>query len=428
MIGIEKGFWRGYGPLLLAIGASQLTQQADIVMVGRLGGGASGAYVMLTRLAIVDIVLMTAMGAVASTAVAEAQRNGETAPVAGRALGLAALAGVCCGVFGLSLYPHVAEWLTGEGETAALIADGVFWYTLAAPFRFFINTAVFVLHVLGHGASVVRWKLIEVGAKAAGNFLIMEFFGLGFPGCFASGFIIAIISATWCRRMLSPYNVQWLCVPGYSWTLQFLRSTAWESQRIVSAQLAVLTCLALFAAPWLGQNDGHRLNSYAAGQTLMLLVFAPLMALMRFLAFRLPKLDEGEFAPIVRTLWLHGAPITISVASILFVSRDVLGDLYGQRGPWWSTLIQALALSLPLRYATNVMRAVVQAQGAFGAVAAADSAAAWLFAVPLVASGLYVDAPVVAYLSLIVPEAACAAWLWRRLHPPRRHALVSARP
>ena len=35
MIEIEKGFWRGDWPLLLALGATQLTQQADILMVSR---------------------------------------------------------------------------------------------------------------------------------------------------------------------------------------------------------------------------------------------------------------------------------------------------------------------------------------------------------------------------------------------------------
>lgn len=422
---IEKDFWRGYWPLLLALGAAQLTQQADIVMMGRLGGAASGAYVMLTRLAVVDVVLMTAMGAVASTAVAQAQRNGEAAQVAGQALGLSLLAGLCCCAFGLAFYPRLAEWLAGEGEVAALIGAGVFWYSLAAPFRFLINAGAFVLHALGHGALVVRWKLTETVAKTAGNYLMMDISGLGFSGCFVSGLTVAIASTVWCRRMLSLHGAPWVSVPGYSWATQFMRSTGWESQRIASVHLGVLACLALFAAPWLGRQDVSRLNSYAAGQTLMLVVFAPFMALMRFLAFRLATLrDDHELQ--ARKLW-QGVPVVTGSALLLFVSRDWLGRLYGQHGPWWSTLIQALAISLPLRYVANVVRAILHSRGSFATVAAADSAALWLLATPLVFAGLYADSPIVAYSSLILPEAACAAWLWRRLDLSRRPRFANAR-
>ena len=427
MIEIEKGFWRGYWPLLLALGAAQLTQQADILMAGRLGGGASGAYVMLTRAAVVDVVLMAAMGAVASTAVAQARRNGEAAHVTGQVHGLAVLAGVCCCAFGLTFYPRVAKWLAGEGEVAALIGAGVFWYSLAAPFQFLNSASAFVLHALGHGGMVVRWKLIEVGAKVAGNFLTMKILGLGFSGCFVTGLIIAVISSIWCRRMLSRHDARWISVPGYSWTLQFLRSTIWEAQRIISVQLVALTCLALFAAPWLGKHDVSRLNSYAAGQTLMLIIFAPFMAMTQFLAFRLATQREDRFAASMQTVWAQGAPVVTGAALVLLASHDWLGRLYGQHGPWWSTLIQVLAISLPLRFAANVMRAILQSQGAFAAVATVDSAAFWLLATPLVAVGLYANSPIVAYLSLILPEAACAAWLWRQLQLSRHANSASAR-
>ena len=350
MIEIEKGFWRGYWPLLLALGAAQLTQQADILMMGRLGGGASGAYVMLTRLAVVDIVLMIAMGAVASTTVAQARRDGETTRVIGQVLGLALLVGLCCSAFGVLFYSRAAIWLTGDGEVATLIGAGVFWYSLAAPFRFLLNTGAFVLHALGHGALVVRWKLVEVAAKAAGNFLIMEILGLGFSGCFMCGLIIGVISSIWCMRMLSPHNTQWILLPGRSWALRFLRSTKWEAQRLISVQLALLACLALFAAPWLGKYDVSRLNSFAAGQTLMLIIFTPFMALMRFLAFRLPALREDRLPASMRTIWVHGTPVATGAALVLLASQDWLGRLYGQHGHWWSVLIQALAISLPLRF------------------------------------------------------------------------------
>lgn len=132
----DRDFWRGYWSLLLAIGASQLSQQADMAMVGRLGGAATGAYAILTRLAVADLVLMTAMGAVASTVIAKARRDGEAAQVVGRTLGLALAAGLCCCALGLAAYPALAEALAGDREVARLIGEAVFWYSLAAPFRF----------------------------------------------------------------------------------------------------------------------------------------------------------------------------------------------------------------------------------------------------------------------------------------------------
>lgn len=416
MTDLDKGFWRGFWPLLLALGAAQLTQQLDIVMVGRLGGGASAAYVLLTRLAIVDVVSMAAIGAVASTAVARAERSGETTRAIAQSLGLATLAGLCCCALGLSFYSRAAEWLAGDAEITRLIGASVVSYAFAIPLRFFANTSAFVLHALGHGAAVVRWKLLEAAAKAVLNLLLMQVFGWGLPGCFVSGLIVAGLTSIWCWRMLSPHGVRCIAIPEYSWAVQFLRSTAWEAQRMICVQLAVLLSLALFAAPWLGRYELSRVNAYAAGQMLMLILFTPFVTLMRFLAFRLPKLPDGDVAALIRRLWLRGLPIVAPIAAVLFSCRDWLGDLYGQQGPWWSLLIQALAVSLPVRYATNVLRAVLQAQGAFGAVAAADGATVWSCAVPLVALGLYVDAPMIAYLSLILPEAVCAAWLWRRLH------------
>jgi Na+-driven multidrug efflux pump len=149
-------------------------------------------------------------------------------------------------------------------------------------------------------------------------------------------------------------------------------------------------------------------------------VFAPFMAQIRFLAFRLATLREERRAVSMRTILAQGVPLATSAALFLLVAQDWLGRLYGQHGPWWSALIESLAISLPLRFAANVLRALLQSLGDFASVAAADSAALWLLATPLVALGLYADSPVVAYLSLILPEAVCAVWLWRRLRRSRR--------
>jgi hypothetical protein len=421
-------FWRGYWPLLLSLCAAQIAQQTDVAILGRLGGGAQSAYVLLMRLAVPDLVLMMAMGAVVSTSVAGARRGGDCARTVGRALGLSIVVGAGCGALGFAIYPRLAAAIAGEGEIAALIASAIQWHALTAPLRFLANSAAFALHALDEGPQLVRWKLTEAGVKALANIVMIFLFGLGFLGCFVAGFFVVLLSVAWCGRRLAARGVDYLCFPHPAWAAPLLRDAAWESQRMISGQLAVLASLALFAAPWLGRASPERFSAYATGQTLMLFAFAPMIALMRFLAFRLANATDVDAEAARRALWRRGAPAAALMAAGLYVGADALGALYGQQGVWWSTLIHALALSLPLRYATNVLRAALQAQGSFNIVAAQDSAAHWLGAAPLVAIGLAADSPAIAYASLIAPEAICAAAFWRRLHPPRRRLAPHTSP
>lgn len=417
---IEKGFWRGYWPLLVSIGVTQLVLQVDVVMLGRLGGDAQSAYVLLARLALLDLVLMTAMGTVASTIVAQGRCAADEATAIGGALCLSAIVGLFCGLLGFAFYPRLAALAAGEGEVAAQIETEIYLYALATPLRFSINAAILMLHALNEGVSIVRWKLIEGALKIGGNLLFIGVLGMGLLGCFASGLVVAIVSSVWCWRTLSSRHGAPFHIPSYSWAADFFRSTAWESQRTVAVHFAVMAGLMLFAAPWLGRYDISRLSAYAAGQTLMLVVFAPLLALTRFLSFRLARVADDAITPLVRALWLRGAPIAFFAALMLFIGRDLLGGLYGQQGPWRSSLIVALAISLPLRHAANVTRAALLSRGAFAEVAKADSVALWSCAVPLLALGLVVNSPPLTYTSLIAPEAFCALWLWRRLTLPRR--------
>ena len=343
MTEVDKELWRGYWPLLCTIGVVQLSQQTDLLMVTRLGGGAPSAFLILMRLAILDIVLTAAMGSVVSTSVGRAKCVGHISDAISQALGVAIPAGLCCCAFGLSLYPHASRSLTDDSEILALIETGAPWFALAAPFRMLNSTYAFILHALGRGALVVRWKFVEVAAKAAAIFLAMEIFGLGFSGCFIAGLAIAVASTVWCGRVLcSSLDIAGISAPDYTSATKFLRWTGWEAQRILSIQFAALACLALFSARWLGNYDVSRLDSYAAGQTLTLMVLAPLMALVQFLAYRLASIPDDRLRASVRILWRDGLPTAIVAGCLLFLSCEILGRLYGQRGPWWSTLIEEL--------------------------------------------------------------------------------------
>jgi hypothetical protein len=424
----EGSPWRGYCPLLFALIAMQLAQQVDVVMIARAEEGGSGAYALLIRASFAEIVLMAAFGVVASTAVGRAQRDGNGARETSQILGLAALIGVLCGALGLWLYPRIATRLADVASVASHIREGAFWFSLSAPFRFLNCTSAFVLHAQGRHGFVLRWRLVELVAKFGGNLLTMNVLGFGFDGCFVTSATIAVGSCILCCFVFSSPQARWIAAPRYSLLRDVLRSTIAEAQRLLSMQLAALTALALFAAPWLGHYDVSRLDAFAAGQFLMLIVFAPLVALMQFLAVRFAALSEERQTTLLRTIWTQGLPLTIAAAVALYSTRDWLGHLYGRQGPWWSVLVEAMAISLPLRLVSNVRRATFQARGAFKEVATADGFAFWLLMIPLTAIGLHLDSPSVAYLSLIAPEAFCVIWLGMRLRILLRPVRVRMRP
>ena len=163
------------------------------------------------------------------------------------------------------------------------------------------------------------------------NVLLMEGLGLGFPGCFLSGLIIGALSAIWWRRLLFPSHARWIYLPGRARFRQLLRSTGWEAQRVAAIHLALLTCLALFAAPWLGNYDVSRLNSYAAGQAFMMILFAPFIAATQFLAFRLAELEGDQLDATVQMVWTQGVSLAGAAGLLLFVGCDWLGRAYGQQ-------------------------------------------------------------------------------------------------
>ncbi len=416
---IERGFWRGFGALLATLAIAPLAIQIEIILIAHLGAGAPAAYGLLTRVALLDVVLVAGAGAVASVLIAKEQDADRLAHMLGQVLALSLAIGIAAAALGLTFYPTLLETMAGAREISALALAALAWHIAATPLRALSSVGIFALHALDRGAWAFRWKLFEVGLKAAGAFLAIYVLGLGFKGLFIAGLAVAALSAFWICRELRQRFAMTLKRPEGRFAASFLRSTMWETQRVLSPQLAVLASLALFAAPWLGRYETARLDAFAAGQVLALLAFTPFTALVRFLAIRLAGRTHAEVARLIGSLWTFGAPIAIGVAAILYIGVDWIGEAaYRQHGPWWTTFIAALAISLPLRYITNVMRGALQALGRFNDSGAADGLASWLAAVPLNALGLYLDAPAIAYLSLIVPEALCGVWLWRRLRLP----------
>lgn len=412
---VDRAFWRGFPALLLAFAVAQLMQQIDVGMLARVDPQAPAAYVLLLRIAVADLVAMMAFGAVASVTVAQAARDGDPGPTIRRALGLAALLGVGLGGLGLVLYGPAARAIVGTDGPAALVAAAVPWFAAAAPLRLVNACAAFALHATGAGGVVVRWKLGELVGKAALNGLFLFVLDGGFVGCFVAGLLLNLLSVGWVLRRLHRTLGGGLGWPGRRWALDLLRKTAWEAQRVASGQILALATVTLFASPLIGAAESGRFNAFAAGSVLATLVFAPFVAFLRFLAMRFAGRSASDVAALAGALWRRGAPVTLALAAALILSGDWLGAaLYGQSGPWWSGLVTALSLSLPIRLAANILRAASQASGAFAQVARIDGLLGWGVGGPLILFGLHWNLPAVAYAHLVVPEALALLWLWRR--------------
>jgi hypothetical protein len=413
---IERGFWRGFAPLLAFYGATALTVQIDLYMIAPLGAGASSAFLTLTRVAALDLVLMAATGAVASVLVAKARFSGHTREIVPQICRLASLIGAGAGTLGCLVYRDFIAAVTGGEEIAAIASSAIVWFGLSSPFRFFVNVCSFALHALGDGSAVVRWKTFAVVAKIVGNWFFIDAMGYGFAGCFISNFVIAGISSIWSFRRVRSHGVALFGAPQWTYARAFLRCTALEAQRLLWPQLAMSISVVLVSAPWIGLVDYHRVDAFSAGQILILFVLTPMTALTRFFALRLAGLSRRQTSEMVWTLWIRGTPAAFGAGVVLFVASEWLGRaVYRQEGAWWYALVEALALSLPIRYVANVMRAVLHSRASFAPAAASDSLASWWIALPLLALGLFLDEPRIAYLSLLAPEAFCALWLTRQM-------------
>lgn len=400
---LPADFWRGLFALVLSFVVAQLAAQVDLVMLARAGQGLPGLYVLVTRMALLEFVVAMALGATLSVAVAQAVRQEQAPRVTRQALVLTAIAGGLLGLLAVLAYPWLLSWmLEGDPELAEVGRSVLFWFILAVPFRLINGVTAFILHARGEGALVVRWKLLELGARIILLLILLEGFQTGLWGCFLVGLVLNLCSTVWAAWWLTRHDgsVPWM--PSIAWVAEVFRSTSWEGLRVLAVQLFGLTAVALFAV-W-GDSDRVRLDSFSAGMTLMLLVFAPLNAWLRFLSMRFARLSAQELGTCVSVLVGRCLPLGISVAILLVMGAGWLGSLYNQQGEWWTTYLWLLAASLPLRLIGNLLRAARQSQGDFSLIARIDSLGLWLMGLPTLILGLHMAIPWMAYLYLLLPE------------------------
>lgn len=429
---LSAEFWRGFPALLLAFALAQVAPQIDLAVLARLDPGAVPAYVLLVRMAVVETVCTMALGAAVSVAAGAAVRAGAAEPEILRSLWIAAGLGSAFLAIGLLLYPLAVPWAAGSQQVglAAAAGDALPWFAAAAPLRTIGGTAAFLLHALGKGAALIRWKLAELPARYGLLLLCTGPLGERFAGalaaCFAASLFLNAVTVAWMTGILLRSAGgrgalrEGLRIPPRDWIWQRLQSAGWEIQRLMSLQLLAPITLLLFSIAPPGEDGEGRLAAYAAGSTLAMAVFAPFVAYLRFLGMRLAGRSVADIGRLSRELTVWAVPTAAVAGLFLIAGGGWLGRaVYGQAGVWWTTLILALALSLPLRVVGNLLRAAVQATGGaaggFAAVARIDGVLAWGFGLPLTAAGLWLDRPVLAYAALVLPEVAATLWLWSRL-------------
>ncbi|KAF0866582.1 multi antimicrobial extrusion protein MatE [Pseudomonas sp. LD120] len=412
-----RAFWVGFPALVLAFAVAQMLAQIDLAMLAHQAPGMPAAYVMLARLALLDLLASMALGSVVSVRVARALREGQPGPVMRGALTLAAILGLLLSAVALLAYPPLAAGLSADDAALrALLLSAIPWFAATAPLRLLNGCAAFILHASQQGPLVVRWKLWELLAKVGLNLLFIECLGFGFVGCFMASLLMHLGSCAWVLRRLQPQMGRGRWLPAVDWARAVLRQSAWEGLRLLSLQLLGLMTLVLFAAPQIAPVDTQRLDAFAAASLLALLVFAPLVALIRFLAMRFAGLAPHEVLRLLKQLLRLGVAGTALLGGLLIVLGPWLGQwVYAQQGRWWSSFVLMLGVSLPLRLAGNAMRAALQSLGEFVAIAKVDALLGWAVGLPLLVLGLRLDLPLVAYGYVLLPEAAAVLWLARRI-------------
>ncbi|HET7832262.1 MAG TPA: MATE family efflux transporter [Gallionella sp.] len=421
--------WRGYVPLLLTFIGAQLILQVDLAMLSRLGEHATAACIALLRIGLIDLILSMGVGAVASVVVSQAFRAGNVDAVVPQVLTVAALLGIATTGVGLLIYPRLVFWFIGSNEVSALVTGAIFWFALAAPFRLTGIAAIYAIHALGEGKSVVYWKLLEVGLKVLANWLLVFVLSLGFKGSYLATLLVSLLGCGWALNRLRQHAKVGFCMPKTAWVPDFLRQVGWEAQRLLSGQLFALLAFVLFASSWIAPLELPRLSAFSAATALMLFLFAPLAALLRTLAFQLAGASLPMMFSALKSLCWCGMPLLILVAAGLYFCGDHLGQIvYAQRDSrWWSMLVAVLAISLPLRYLNNLQRTLLQTRQEFAAVARAESFTTWLIGLPLIIIGLVLDSPLIACSHLVLPELGCTMWLtWRYVLPLYRMSRVGA--
>ncbi|MDD2776821.1 MAG: hypothetical protein PHU06_12775 [Gallionella sp.] len=234
-----------------------------------------------------------------------------------------------------------------------------------------------------------------------------------------AGLIVTLVTCGWSLHRLHQQMDFQLRLPEAAWVRDFLRKVGWEAQRLLSAQLFALLTLALFASSYFAPAELARLSAYTSGTALMMLLSAPLVALMRSLAFQLAGCSPQNMLSALKMLSGVGLPLVIVVSIALYFSGGWLGHvLYGQQNDrWWSPLILVLSLSLPLRFFNNLQRALLQARQAFATVARMESIVTWGLDLPLIMLGLYLNNPLLTYSHVLVSELFSLWWLRRCLSP-----------
>ncbi len=419
---------RRYWPLLLALGLTQLAMQLDMLWLAHHHPDSVTAYLVMLRMAALDAIVQMASGTVMAVQLARtpvAERGQALCQIGLLLLGL----GLLLTGLGHLVYPALARLLVDVSPVQQLLLPAIDSFVLATPLRLLANAGLFLLHGQGDGARVVRYKLLELLARAGLGAGLVLGLNAGLSGCFLAQWL-SVGGLAWFswRALQRRTPLQW--PPHWQWARRSLAELGWEAQRLASAQGFALAGLGVFAAR-LGSSEAEqaqRLAAYCTGSALAGVCHVPLIALLRTLAVHLPSLPTHDAQAMLQRLRRHGLPWVMGLALLIGVGVHALGQaVYAQHGRWWDALAGALALSLPVRYLANLARAEQQSQAGFARLARWETGCSWLLGLPLMLAGVALSQPWLAAGYLLWPECVL---LWRlqrmpaatlALSPPARH-------
>lgn len=425
--------WTVFWPILLTFIGGRLVLQTDLIMVSRLGQSATAAFGIPLRIMLLDTILAFALAPVVAVLVAERREPGERAWVVRQALSLAAVLGVALVGAGLLVYPYAVRLVTADEEVVRLAQGAVFWLTLAIPLRLVDFVGGMSLHGLGRGRRVIPVKLAEIGINAALNWLLVYKLEFGFPGCYLGTLIASAVSVCWVlsilRSEIGPGPM--LAVPDAAWARSTMSKAAVEFGRLVSEKTVAFLTLWIFAS---GQGGVARLSAFSVAMEFQMLIFMPMIALMRATAISLSaegaKTDLGGLYRSIRGVAVPGAAACAAVGALIGVFGGRIGWHLYRLDPaamdWWIPMTAAFAVWLPMRFLDALQRGAWQSKKLFKEITVRETAVGWIFLLPCLFVAVRAQSPWLAWGTLLAGESLVALLLLVAARPGLRAVAAAA--
>lgn len=396
-------------PMVLSFVTGRLIIQTDLLMLSRLGPGATAAFGIPGRVLFLDFVLSLAMTPIVSVAVAESKDENERRRALQNVISLSALTALALTLFGLMAYFPFVSYLAPNAEVAVLAKQALLWMILATPFRFVEVVGSVAVYALGKGRQLVVLDVVQLVLNAGLNYALIYGLKMGFAGSYLGTSLISMVGAMTVLHLLSDGNgiLSLFKVPSFDWSCSVLKKVSIEGIRLGSAQLVNLIALSM-----LSRSDSvDPMSAFAVQTAFQSLLFMPVIAVMRSTAIWAPTSGCG-----LRRLAVQGSLLAVlGSLTLLCLGKWIGVNAYGFSAStmyWWWPFYVIVACSIPLKYLDAIQRGVLQSQKKFSTILKADAFAQWALLLPILFLGLRYANPWFAWSSYAIADLAAAAVLF----------------